>query len=216
MSIKLTGDQYIRLDGKLAEIKRQMRQPEGYPFDPEKLSDFLQQAIEGRFNDNQKWTEQDGIITFILPATDGTTGEQWIKRTEKKGNRIGYNAMHLLLSKVFKPTTGVVYTVKVLKGELFSDSDRVTKNIRVKAMKMKLGELNAEAACLIRENFTDEDLKTMGLFWIVVMHEPIKDSDDELRSLGVCRGSNGRYLGSCSGSYGCRWNPDDGFAFSVA
>ena len=75
MSKILTGDQYVELDGKLAEIKRQMGQPEGYPFDPEKLNAFLQRAVEGRFSDGTKWTEENGLITFTLPPTDGTTGE---------------------------------------------------------------------------------------------------------------------------------------------
>lgn len=163
-----------------------------------------------------RWSEQDGVITFTLPATDGTTGEQWITRTEKKGNRVGDYAKQLLRSRDFKPTTGVVYTVKVLKGELFSDSDRITKNIRAKAKEMKLGQLNAEAACLIRENFTDEELEAMGLWYIVVMHEPIKDSDGDLRLLNVLRGYGGRWLNSYYGLPDGGWLREDGFAFSVA
>jgi len=43
------GELYDRLDGKLFEIKRQIRQPNGYGFDPEKLDKLLQQGIEGKF-----------------------------------------------------------------------------------------------------------------------------------------------------------------------
>ena len=49
MTIKVTGELYQELDGKLFEIKRQLRQSKGYPFDPEELKIFLQLAIEGRF-----------------------------------------------------------------------------------------------------------------------------------------------------------------------
>ncbi len=49
MATKVTGDQYYDLDGQLAEIKRQLRQQGGYPYDPEKLKKCLQDAIEGRF-----------------------------------------------------------------------------------------------------------------------------------------------------------------------
>jgi hypothetical protein len=177
---------------------------------PQELQNFLAKLNERR------WTEENGVITFTLPATDGTTGEQWIARTEKKGNRVGDYAKQLLLSKDFKPTTGKVYTVKVLKGELFSDSERVTKTIRAKAKEMKLGDLPAEAACLIRENFTDEELEAMGLWWIVVMHEPIKDSGGDLDLLDVRRNGGGRWLDACFGRPSNEWRRADGFAFSAS
>ncbi|OGL68956.1 hypothetical protein A3B21_04425 [Candidatus Uhrbacteria bacterium RIFCSPLOWO2_01_FULL_47_24] len=48
-TIIVKGDLYDRLDGKLHEIKRQMRQKEGYGFDSERLDLALQAVIEGRF-----------------------------------------------------------------------------------------------------------------------------------------------------------------------
>ena len=50
MATIVTGDTYVELDGKLHEIKRQLRQINGYPFDLEMLSRALQDIIEGRFN----------------------------------------------------------------------------------------------------------------------------------------------------------------------
>jgi hypothetical protein len=161
-----------------------------------------------------RWQEENCVITFTLPPTDGTTGEQWITRTESKGNRVGDYAKQLLLSKGFKPTTGVIYTVKVLKGELFSDSDRITSKIRAEAKKRKLQTPNAEMACLIRENFSDEELKEMGLWWIVVMHEPIKDSDGVLKLLLTYRLGGGQWLDSCDGDPGNVWARVNGFAFA--
>lgn len=46
----VAGDLYFDLDGQLSEIKRQLRQPNGYPFDPLQLKAHLQAAIEGRFS----------------------------------------------------------------------------------------------------------------------------------------------------------------------
>jgi len=45
----VTGDQYRELDGQLFELKRQLRQPGGYPHDPALLKGGLQALIEGRF-----------------------------------------------------------------------------------------------------------------------------------------------------------------------
>ncbi len=49
MATIVKGNLYVRLDGKLEEIKRQIRQRGGYGFDPEKLDRALQALIEGRF-----------------------------------------------------------------------------------------------------------------------------------------------------------------------
>ena len=50
MAVKVAGEQYESITGQLFEIGRQLRQPNGYPFDPMQLKDFLQLAIEGKFN----------------------------------------------------------------------------------------------------------------------------------------------------------------------
>jgi hypothetical protein len=49
MANEVAGELYYDLDGQLLEIKRQLRQKGGYPFDPMKLKGFLQKAIEGKF-----------------------------------------------------------------------------------------------------------------------------------------------------------------------
>ncbi|MCX6719374.1 MAG: hypothetical protein NTZ38_03310 [Candidatus Taylorbacteria bacterium] len=49
MATIVEGDMYYKLDGQLLEIKRQLRQSGGYPFDPSELSHGLQEIIEGRF-----------------------------------------------------------------------------------------------------------------------------------------------------------------------
>ena len=49
MAIKVAGELYDSVTGQLFEIGRQLRQPNGYPFDPILLRDYLQRAIEGRF-----------------------------------------------------------------------------------------------------------------------------------------------------------------------
>lgn len=49
MAIIVEGEMYRDLDGQLWEIKRQLRQQGGYPYNPELLKKHLQAAIEGRF-----------------------------------------------------------------------------------------------------------------------------------------------------------------------
>lgn len=162
-----------------------------------------------------KWREQDGVI-YSSFTSDGTTGEEWINRLEKQGFRIGDYAKSVLRSEGFKPTKGVTTEIAVLKGELFADNDRITKNIRKEANKRKLQKPNAEVACFIREKFSDKDLEAMGLWWIVTMHEPIKDSDGDLDLLNAHRGDGGRWLSADYGKPGGGWSRGGGFAFAVS
>jgi hypothetical protein len=162
-----------------------------------------------------KWHEKDGIIYFSV-TSDGTTGEEWITRLESKGFRVSNYAKSILLSKEFKPTSGVTTEIAVLKGLLFEDGNRITRKIRSFAIRRKLKTPNTEVACLIREAFSDKELEAMGLIWIAVMHKPIKDSDGDPGLLGVSRYGDGSWLLTSYGNPDGGWNGDDGFAFALS
>ncbi len=49
MATKVAGSLYYEIDGQLAEIKRQLRQPDGYPFCLTLLKCGLQELIEGKY-----------------------------------------------------------------------------------------------------------------------------------------------------------------------
>ncbi|MEK7606653.1 MAG: hypothetical protein AAB444_00415, partial [Patescibacteria group bacterium] len=78
------------------------------------------------------WREEDGVIYFSV-TSDGTTGEDWIKRLEGNSFHIEDYAKQVLRSPDFKPTNGVTTEVAVLKCRLFEDNDRITKKIRAYA-----------------------------------------------------------------------------------
>ncbi len=163
----------------------------------------------------RSWTEKDGVIYFNV-ISDGATGAEWIVRLEKKGYRLSDYAKSVLLSKDFKPTSGITTEVAVLKGMLFEDNNRITKKIRSEAANRKLETPNAEIACLIREKFTDEEIEAMGLIWIVAMHEPIKDSGGDPNLLSADRFGGGRWLFAYYGEPDSRWDREGGFAFAVS
>jgi len=211
---KISGDQRERIVKKLFEIGRQVFLQKEYGFDPEKLDELLQRAVEGRF-DSQRWREEEEVIYFEV-TSDGTTGEQWIKRLEEKGFRVSDYAKSLLLSSDFKPTSGVTYKVAVLPGTLFADSDRITKKICIEAEPRRLAKPNPEVACLTRDKFSDEDLEEMGFWYIVTFHDPIKDSDGDPRLLAVDRVGSGRWLGAGYGNPNFGWLSSTGFALVVS
>jgi hypothetical protein len=160
------------------------------------------------------WHEEDGVIYFDV-TSDGTTGEQWIARLKEKGYRVGDYASQVLRSSDFVPTTGVTTRIGVIKGEFFADDKRITKLIRAEADGRDFQKPHAEVACLIREKFTDEEIKAMGLTWIVAMHEPIKDADGHPFLLSASRFGGGWWLRAYWGSPDFGWGRASGFAFAV-
>lgn len=121
----------------------------------------------------------------------------------------------MLEAVYFQPTKGVNIEVAILKGELFKDGDRTSKNVRELALKRKLMRTKAEVACLIRDRFSDEDIRAMGLEAIVVFHEEIKDSAADPDCLVVQTNHSGGGLGGCYAEDDRSWKLSDGFAFAV-
>lgn len=69
MAVKVGGELYKSITGQLFEIARQLRQPNGYPFDPESLQKHLQAAIEGRFGGGIKSSLLELVGSIAVPAT---------------------------------------------------------------------------------------------------------------------------------------------------
>lgn len=161
------------------------------------------------------WTVDDeGNIHFTL-TSNGFTCEQWEQRLERRGWRIGDYARQVLHRASEAPTNGVTYNIVVRPGKKISDSDRITKKIRAAADKKGWVKPHWEVACLIRDTFTDEQLEQMGLWYIVTMHEPIKDSGGVPVLLSSNRDDDGRWLYARHGGPDDRWFDRGGFAFAV-
>ncbi|MDP2631568.1 MAG: hypothetical protein Q8P30_02240 [Candidatus Uhrbacteria bacterium] len=180
----------------------------------EKAEAFLRGELEV-VEPKRAWREEDGVIYFTL-TSDGTTGQEWISRLEESGFRVRDYAKSVLCSHDFRPTTGVTTVVAVLKGMFFEDCDRVTGKIRDEATKRGLTNPGAEVACLIREKFSDKDIEAMGLWWIVTMHDPIKDSDGVPCLLGAYRDGDGSWLVADYDGLDSWWYRECGFAFVAA
>jgi hypothetical protein len=63
----VAGDLYYDLDGQLSEIKRQLRQSSGYPFNAKQLRAYLQNAVTGNFYFPDTFRET-GELTLQIPA----------------------------------------------------------------------------------------------------------------------------------------------------
>ena len=161
----------------------------------------------------RKWVKEGGLF-YVTVTSDGTTGEEWIVRLERKGYRLSDYAKQLLRSEDFVPTSGKTYRIAIMPGRIFSDDDRFTSNVREEAGRRGLEGPNPEVACLLRELLSDDDLEAMGLRWLVVMHEPIvSGGGPDLLVLGCSDG--GRWLGAGCVRPDGRWSRIHGFAFVV-
>ena len=148
-------------------------------------------------------------------TTDGRTGEQFIDTLTAANYNVGDYGKQLLRSDKFVPTNGKTYKLVVMKGDEFEDNDRITSKIRDEAKKRGYLTPPVEVAPLLREMVSDEDLEAMGLYALIVMHEPITDSDGRPDVLGINRDGKGRWLSACRGHAVRRWGRGYGFVFLV-
>ena len=151
---------------------------------------------------------------FLSPVTsDGRTGKKFVKSLEKAGYRVGNHAKDVMGKPAFVSTTGIVYKPVVILGEQFEDNKRITSNIRKFAEERKFITPPTGLAPLLREAISDEEIERMGLSALIVMHEPITDSDGYPNLLLVYRDGVGRWLDACWGGPAYRWHCQDGFIF---
>lgn len=157
---------------------------QGWIQNPKAVSKVLEAFAPPRWR-----VDEDGTIRFSFTST-GETGAEWADWYKANGYDPSLEAEFMLRSSSFQPSVkGTVYEIAVLPGKFWEkDAERTTSNIRAKASQMKFKEgkeLNPEVACLIRRMFPDEDMKAMGLWAIITLHEPISDSDGYPRLLSV-------------------------------
>ena len=168
----------------------------------------------------KRWREVDGVIYIKLPATNGTTYQEWKERLMEKGFRFSKSATKVFGKLVMPPTTGVIREIAVLKGVLFEDGNRTFKNIQAEGDKrgLKYGkalETNIEILFQIREMLSDEDFEKMGLKWIVVMCDSVKDSKGNPFFLRVGCADGGRWVDASYDRPGYKFVIERGFALMV-
>jgi len=122
-------------------------------------------------NDNEivvfqrKWFRHDNIISFFVKS-DGTTGQEWIRKLEDKGYPLTDNCKEFLLSEKFKPTNDFVYQIAVLSGGPKNFDDLYYGNFSSQATFKGLDIPSLEVSCLIRDKFSHAEMREMGLVFM--------------------------------------------------
>lgn len=153
-------------------------------------------------------------LTFDV-TTDARTGEEHIAALQQKGFRVDDYAKQVLRSKEFVATNGVVYKLAVIMASEFEDAARTNATIRAEAANRGYLDPAPEMAPYLREMISDEELQRLGLWGLVIMHQPIADSDGYPGLLGLDRDGDGRWLDSFDGQPDNDWGREVGFVFLV-
>ena len=158
-----------------------------------------------------RWREENDVIYLTVTLDQPTSSEEWIERMEKRG--VGSYAKTAFPARDFKCSFVGMYKIAILKGSLFDDDDRGAQKIFAKADEMKLVKANADIACLIREQFSDEEIQTMGLWWIITLLASYSNAYTSQCLLTTHGGGGGRWLHAYDVYPKNRWNRECGFVF---
>jgi hypothetical protein len=158
------------------------------------------------------WQTEKNIISCSV-TSDGATGEDWLKRFAEKRFRIGSGFKNTLKRSDILPTAGKTFAVKILKGNFFPEGILSSKRILDTAIRENLKKPGPEVACLLRNMFSVEDMFAMELWWIIVMHIPLRDANNNNVVLSVDRYGCGEWLFDYFSLFDRKWDSGVGFAF---
>ncbi len=161
---------------------------------------------------SEKWQSNSDGVHFPL-VSDGTTGPEWIKRLENKGYSVDGYAKKLLKLPEFKPTNNMTAEIIVIRSEMFTGAERTTENIRAFAKANNYITPNPEVACLMRERFTDEEMRVMGCPTIAVMHDFVDDPHMSTKFLYLDSRNGHVKFGDAWFWPGSVWSDNTSFAF---
>lgn len=134
-------------------------------------------------------------VTFTVTGL-GLTGEEWVTRLEAGGHKMSDWTHDTLMQPDYDQNhrleAGKEYKVTLVFGkEISKDQERKNSNLKEFACR-EIGDqsvkgLKGELALLIREKFSNAELKAMDIYYIAVLHEPIVGSSDNVNVLSSFR-----------------------------
>lgn len=153
-----------------------------------------------------------GNIRFTFSSL-GFTPPDWENHLQLNGFRVSGSARELLYRAPTAIVKGRVRNIVVRPGNLISDSDRSMRRLGKYAAEHNWQTASWEDACLSRIQFTDEQLRKMGLKSIIAMHPPIEDSEGNPCLLGANIHDSGGWLDAYVVDYNTEWSRHSGFLY---
>lgn len=140
-------------------------------------------------------------------------GPRWVKQLDERGIPIGECVREkLCLSLELSQET--TKRLAILGDGIFKKEDLTIKNIFAEAKRRRFANTHIMTAPLVCDKFSSRKVEAMGLWGLVVVHEPFRDEDGNLVFFGFAQGINGIY---CLNSFHVRPNTRwvDGLGFIV-
>lgn len=166
------------------------------------------------------WHEKDDVVYFTV-TSDGKSGAAWLRHYEERG--MGFRGSYsdlteiAILGRKFRPTSGVTTTIAVLKASSFPRYENTINHVHAKAAALGLKKPAMEIGCLIRDKFTNAEIRAMGLESLRVMHKPVAVTPPshwaDRREKNISLGINTRY--EWLHMYDSDSDISDGYAFAV-
>ncbi|MGK2848475.1 MAG: hypothetical protein ACSLEX_00150 [Minisyncoccota bacterium] len=159
---------------------------------------------------------------YIIEVTGlNLTGAQEITRLESLGFLVSDCAESILISTNpdsydanHRLEDGQVYKVAIVPGREMK-SNRTTANLQTYGSQFGYTKPLAGIQPRIREAVSDKQLEEMGIYYIVSLHEVIKNSDGDPLVLSSDRDVDGQWILASLDHPVSRWNDDGAFAFLV-
>lgn len=162
---------------------------------------------------------ENGHLYFTVMGTS-LKSKEWQARLKTGGHKLSEYGADVLskpdYDKNHRLEAGKTYKLGLVFGtEIAKDSKRTTANLQAHALR-EFGPqanegLKGEFALLTREKFSNAELEAMGLWYIMVLHKPIVDSDGDPRVLSSNR-HDGSYVGAFYVSPSDQWDVIGAFA----
>ena len=202
--------------GQLNAFVKMLADQSGY-------DDVLEKTLRNEITFSIKkkpWMEKAGRIYFEV-TTLGLTAEEWKVRLTKAGHKISDYANDILSKPDYDQNhryepTQTLKVVLIRGKEIEKDSERLTKNLKAISVKNfgenSVSNLKGELSLLIREKFSNKELEEMGLWYIVVLHEPIISGGNP-RVLYSGRLGGESWVGAGWAGPCDRWDDGGAFAF---
>ena len=169
--IRVAGELYVNIDGQMREIKRQLRQKEGYPYDPMQLVEHLQAAIEGNLVDRhgQPFKKASGqgpsriICSFTITCNGGLKTSELVEagKYSWKNKLIGDNLFPI------KPHASLVRKIELVE----CDFNLISEEVLVELNRHGLKRPTTEDAFQFGIDHPGEQRKHS----IAFLHEPVLD-----------------------------------------
>ena len=208
----VTGEEYYELDGQLAEIKRQLRQPSGYPYRAQDLRTALQDIIEGRLpliGDGSRFPTWRTIKLGL--HKDAQAYREALEQAGRK-SKISDWAGDIIGKPAFTVSTEEIdfELVRATVKEITGKDRATTDEVFTSAERLDLFKCPAEVGLALRLQYKEQPKGE----WVRIAMEPITDSDGDLNVFSVEHDDDGLWLYANYGSPAYVWYGGDTFVFA--